>query len=302
MKPVALATCSAHPCLTGADRSLIPAFARHGLFAEPARWDGAVEWRDYSAVLVRSAWDYHLRLDEFLAWVAALEAAAVPLLNEPGLVRWNADKGYLRALEACGVAVPPTYWVEQGAAERPLADVLREAGWEQAVVKPMVSAAAYETWRTSPGEAEAHERRFRRLCEQGGVMVQRFVPEVMGDGEWSLVFFGRAFSHAVRKQPRQGDFRVQAGHGGTHVPDEPPREVLRAAAAALRALPGDPLYTRVDGFATRAGFLLMEIELIEPDLFLLAHPLAAARLARAAVRRLALGRENSGTYLRRAGA
>jgi len=284
---IALATYAALPTLADDDRLLVDALAQRGARAVPAVWDDAtVDWRAFDAVVIRSCWDYHLRLAEFTAWLDRLQALGVVVCNPPDVLRWNADKTYLRALAASGVRVVPTAWVPRGD-QRTLRHVLQSAGWDDAVVKPTISASAWQTWRTSRAAADDHEPRYRALVAHGDALVQPFVDAVVRDGEWSIVFLGGAFSHAVRKRPRDGDFRVQSEHGGSADAEAPPPHVLDAAARALGASPagGRSLYARVDGCMVDGAFQLMELELLEPSLFLAADPAAAGRLADALLAR-----------------
>ncbi|HEX3158681.1 MAG TPA: hypothetical protein VHQ45_09195 [Gemmatimonadaceae bacterium] len=285
---VALVTYADLPQLTGDDQRLVAALASRGVRAVPAIWNDAhVDWTVFTAVVVRSCWDYYLQHAEFLAWVARLEAAGVVLWNPPDVLRWNSEKTYLPALAARGVPVVPTRVVERGAPTS-LASILADERWERAVVKPAISAAAHDTWRTSRAEAAAHEARFGAMTAAGRVLVQSFVDAVTTEGEWSLLFLGGAYSHAVRKRPGAGDFRVQEQHGGTTEAAEPDAATIAQARAALCAAPSpaDTLYARVDGCVVDGRFVLMELELIEPDLFLRADAAAPDRLADALVRRL----------------
>src|SRR5438876_9710680 len=167
MKRIALATSAKLPTLNDDDRLLIPALAELGLGAVPAVWDSPdVCWEEFQGVLVRSCWDYHHRLEEFLAWVSRLERAGVPVWNAPAVLRWNSHKGYLRDLAARGVPIVPTRWLERGA-QADLAGLLRDAGWRDAVVKPAVSASAHGTWRTSVETASADQRRLGELLRAG---------------------------------------------------------------------------------------------------------------------------------------
>src|SRR5690606_31887996 len=194
---IALATYSLAPELTEDDRQLLEPLARRGIHAEPVVWDApGVDWTTYDAVIIRSCWDYYLRRDEFLGWIERLEATGTPLWNPPTIVRWNSDKSYLKDLEAAGVPVVPTRWVAPGETAT-LAELLEETGWDEAVVKPVVSAGAYETWRTSRARAADDEARFRALARRERLMIQPFLPEITAEGEWSLVFFVVRFSHAV---------------------------------------------------------------------------------------------------------
>jgi glutathione synthase/RimK-type ligase-like ATP-grasp enzyme len=283
---VALATQDALPQLCADDRLLIPALAAHGVHATAAVWsDPSVDWTTFDAVVIRSCWDYHLRHDAFLTWVAQLERAGVSLWNPPAVIQWNAEKGYLRELGERGVRIVPTRWVERGSAAT-LHDVLRNAGWGAVVVKPAISASAHETWRTSRDAAERDDARFRALVNRGRVLVQPFMEEVVAAGEWSLVFIGGEFSHAMLKRARSGDFRVQSEHGGSANRGDPGAGIVEQARRALHAGANDSVYARVDGCVVDGEFVLMELELIEPLLWLAEHPDAPARFAAALVERM----------------
>jgi hypothetical protein len=119
----------------------------------------------------------------------------------------------------------------------------------------------------------------RRLLADGDVLVQRFLPEVQGEGEWSFVFFAGEFSHAVLKRPALGDFRVQEELGGSVVAAGPAPSLVRDAERFASHVPGPWAYARIDGVVADGKLTLMEIELIEPQLFLSRHPMAAVRMA-----------------------
>jgi glutathione synthase/RimK-type ligase-like ATP-grasp enzyme len=277
---VALVTYRGLPGLSADDRLLLAPLAERGIRALPAAWDdSAVAWDSYDALVVRSTWNYHTSLDAFRAWIDRVEALGVPLWNPPAILRWNASKTYLRDLAAGGVDAVPTYWVERGSVAT-LGEVLHDAGWSDAVVKPAVSASAHETWRvTAPRRTADDESRFGRLTASGDVMVQPFLAELARDGEWSVMFVAGQYSHAVLKRARAGDFRVQREHGGTAEPRSAPAEVLAAAMNTVARIPGSWLYARVDGCVVDGVFLLGELELLEPSLFLAADAGAAERFA-----------------------
>jgi hypothetical protein len=208
----------------------------------------------------------------------------VPMWNPHTLVRWNANKTYLRDLDAKGIAVVPTIWPE--ADERTtLRDQMRELGWTKAVVKPRVSATAHRTHLVTVENADAAQAFFDELRDGPGVMVQKFMDSIVEDGEWSLLFFDGHFSHAVLKKPAPGDFRVQNDFGGTDILADPPAFVLQSSATILQVV--EPtLYARVDGVVEDKNFLLMELELIEPMLFLSSHPAAPVTFAEAITKKL----------------
>ena len=281
MTRIALATYAKLPTLNDDDRLLVPALAALGVTAVPAVWDSTgVCWDEFHGVLIRSCWDYHLRLPEFLGWIARRERAGSVVWNRADLLRWNCHKGYLRDLAARDVATVPTRWLARGE-EVDLRALLADAAWQDAVVKPAVSASASGTWRTSIETATTDRARLDELLRAGDVMVQPLLREVGDAGEWSLLFLGGRFSHAVLKRPASGDYRVQWEFGGSAVSAAPPRRLLDDAERVIAATPGDPVYARVDGVEREGRLVLMELELIEPHLFLGWDAEAADRLARA---------------------
>ena len=271
---MALATSEKWPQLSPDDLDLVPELARVGIDAAPAVWsDPVVDWRRFDLVVIRSCWDYHRRIAEFLYW---LDRLTTPVANPREVIRWNSHKGYLLELERKGVAIPATQVIRKGSEPPELADA-------HVIIKPAISASANETHRfASASEAMAD---LERLVQAGDVIVQEFVDEVISDGEWSLMFFDRELSHAVKKAPKPGDFRVQQELGGSALAGDPPRRVLEAAQRALAAVDHDLLYARVDCVDRAAGAVLMELELIEPSLFFGTSEGSSARFAAAVLRK-----------------
>ncbi|MGA5822025.1 ATP-grasp domain-containing protein [Kitasatospora sp. NPDC094028] len=262
---------------------IVDALRAEGLSAEPVVWHTpAVPWEQFDLAVIRSTWDYVERIDEFLAW-ADTTAGATRLWNPAPVVRWNSDKHYLRELTRHGAAVVPTRFLEPGA-RLTAADF---AGADGVVVKPAVSAGAVDTARYEPGRPEDAARHARTLLEQGrSVMVQPYLPRVV-DGERALVFLGGAFSHAIRKDPLLTEPGVIDDDREPHLgvaPYRPTGTEIRTATAALSAVPSTaaPLFARVDLVLDNAGEpVVMELELIEPNLFLQDDPAAPGRFAAA---------------------
>jgi len=287
MPALALATYAALPTLAPDEHPLVDALIARGIRAEPVVWDDPdVRWDAFDAVLVRSCWDYHLRYDEFFRWVDRVAALGVTFWNPPRTIRWNSKKTYLHDLTIGGVRTVPTFWLEPDHARTPnasLAGILHDTGWERAVIKPVISASAHDTFRVSIDEARANatllDARLRGTIAKGGAMVQPFVPEIERDGEWSIQFFGGRYSHSVLKRAARGDFRVQREFGGTHETVHPTPRVLEQAERALRSAPTESVYARVDGVIVAGDLVVTELELLEPSLFLDAHPEAPDRFA-----------------------
>jgi glutathione synthase/RimK-type ligase-like ATP-grasp enzyme len=236
--------------------------------------------------VLRSTLDYHRRPAEFLAWLAGCTARGVRLFNPAPLVRWNHHKAYLLDLERAGVPIVPTALVSRGAA--PSLDALvGERGWDEVVVKPAIGASAWHTFRTRSRAPSRERERFAELVAAGDVLVQPFLDEIAA-GELSFLCFGGELSHVVRKRHAPGDFRVQGEYGGRSEVVAPGESTRRQARRVADAIPGPWLYARIDAVERGGDLLLMELELIEPELFLALDPRAPARLADALVRRAAL--------------
>ncbi|MFK4084407.1 RimK family alpha-L-glutamate ligase [Kribbella sp. NPDC020789] len=273
-KRIAIATSADWPELLPEERSLLDAFRAAGLDPVPAVWtDPSIDWSGFDAVLLRSVWDYYKRHLEFTEWLGQLDKIGVPVLNDTDQVRWNSDKRYLLELREQGVAIVPS----QVAAGACLREVVAGLDGQQIVIKPTVSGAAYNTVRGLAGSAEL-DAAMTELPDDV-YLVQPFLPEIQTEGEWSLLFFGGEFSHAVVKRPAAGDYRVQQMFGGESTLEEPTPAILESAENALSAARTQPTYARVDGVVVNGRFLLMELELIEPYLFIPEHPPAADHLA-----------------------
>jgi len=283
---LAIATCADLATIQPDDAPLVQALERAGVTTEVRVWnDPAVDWSAFDAVLIRTIWDYFKRHAEFLGWLDRLERLGVRTINDRTLLRWNSDKRYLPELAARGVPVIPTRLARAEA----LPAMLDAMAGQTVVVKPVISGGAWHTVRGVAGSAELADA-IADLPRELDYLVQPFVPEVVSDGEWSLLYFGGVFSHAVIKRPAQGDYRVQGEHGGRAELATPDADILAAAEHALAAVAAighaDHAYVRVDGVVSGGHFLVMELELIEPFLHLAVQPGSAERLAAAVIARL----------------
>lgn len=287
---VALATCAAFADLDVDDRLLLEPLRSLGIEPVAAVWDDeTIDWALFDAVVIRSTWDYAERRDEFLLWVENI-STKTQVLNSLPVISWSSDKHYLLDLAAAGVRVVPTEFVEPG-------DTLWSfpEDYDEFVVKPAISAGSRDTMRypqSSRASADAHVRRL--LDDQRSVMIQPYLPSVDTVAETALLFFDGIFSHAIRKGPLlvanvEGD-KVE----GLYIQEQiDPRTATHAqrevAEAALQVVPGgdELLYARVDLIEDNDGNpVILEMELIEPSVFLVTDSEAADRLARAIDRRL----------------
>lgn len=254
---------------TDEDADLLAFLTRKGLHVVAAIWnDPSVDWGSFDGVVIKSTWDYHNHLDAFMAWIDRLEKLGVTVLNPPETLRWNSHKKYLKEMANNGLPVIATEYLASGSAfDERFFDLF---GTDQLVVKPCISAGAQNT--ITVGKANFHEQanQINGLLQTADYIVQPFVEEIKS-GEWSFLFFNGKYSHCVLKTPKAGDFRVQHYHGGRISYPTPTAQHIAQAGAYLDSLPSATLYARVDGVVIDDAFRLMELELIEPYLFLNAH-------------------------------
>lgn len=253
--------CYDGPLLTEEDLSLLNYLQQKGLDIQREVWtDASVHWQQYDLAILKSPWDYIDKITEFYDWLSLLEGLGVRLLNPYATVRWNSDKHYLQEMMAAGFPVIPATFLEKGAS-------FEYTGTDKLIIKPCVSGGAKHTFivtRQRVAEINA-------LLQEEAFMVQPFLKEIQEEGEWSFLFFNGRFSHCLLKTPVNGDFRVQHQFGGRALYQQPPADHLRTAASFVDRFAEGCLYARVDGVVVDGQFLLMELELIEPLLFLATH-------------------------------
>ena len=243
-------------------------------------WDQPADWSRYDLVVIRTTWDYHERPSEFLDTLHEIEQSSARLLNSLALVRWNLDKRYLLHLEQKQVPIVPTRYSTRLNDFEELASHFTAFDTQELILKPPVNVNAFNTFRLHRAGLEAHWQRLKEQFGASPYLAQPFMPRILNEGEYSLIYFNGRFSHAILKTPAAGDFRVQEEHGGVITPVEANEGLRRVGRRALAALDEIPLYARVDLVRhTGDDFRIMEYELIEPSLYLRMHPDAPRRFA-----------------------
>lgn len=279
---VALATCLAYPALFDDDQLLREALHARGVTVRAYPWnDPSLEWSSVDLCVLRSTWDYHHQRDSFLRWAEDV-ARRTQLWNPVAVLSWNSHKRYLQDLANAGVSVVPTVYFSQR--ERvDLAALLKERGWERAVIKPAVSASSEGALLVSTESMDEAQIHLDYLSRAGDVMVQPYVDSVRTEGERSLVAIDGALTHAVRR----GDV-----FGQSHKSEEvysPAADEVALAQGALHCVSTPILYARVDMVRDDAGVIrLLELELVEPSLMLQLYPPAADRFANAIIDKFSL--------------
>jgi hypothetical protein len=303
------------PTLTLDDQIFVTEMEKRGHQMKMLPWNTATDldsFEDDAVFIIRSPWDYQMYPTEFRRWLDSMHTKGHRVLNHPSVIHWNLNKrAYLQELTSKGISIAPTIFTGSSYL---LNDAVFEAlKTDEIVVKPEEGAGAWLTFRIHKNDGwPAFVDKLRALTEDysrffhlqivnespvitlSNMLIQPFLPEICEEGEWSLVYFGGNFSHGFLKKPnvKDGDFRVQEEHGGSLHLDEVPgwiaeegRHLLELCFPATSSASGStdghdmPLYIRVDGCIVKNTFLLMELELFEPELYFRADPQAAERLA-----------------------
>ncbi|MDW3652330.1 MAG: hypothetical protein R8P61_34960 [Bacteroidia bacterium] len=271
MKSIAFLTSSNFPKLTPSDKLVADYLESHGFHTELVIWDDPnLKLETYELYLVRSVWDYHKRYEEWMAFLDKLEQHNCMVQNPISVLRWNSNKSYLQNFLNKTNQLPLR--ILKKGSNWDLAAYMEKEKWEKAVIKPVISASGYKTWTCKREDAATRQGELDSLLSERDLILQEFSPEVVTEGEWSLVFFNKVFSHAVLKRAKKGDFRVQSDYGGTVDLLEAPPNSIEQAQEILNGIEEAICYARVDGIIRDGNFYLMELELVEPELFVANFP------------------------------
>ena len=281
---IRLVTCAELPVPDPDTPLLAAALTRAGHSVEVAGWrDPAIDWASARVTVLRSPWDYIDHLEKFLGWAERVDGVS-DLWNPFALVRWNTHKAYLLDLHERGAPVVPTVVLLGGSAAA-LDGICDAQGWNSVVVKPAVASGSKGARRGEVGDvaAQAH---LDELLTHGDALVQQFVPGITDEGEWSVILIEGEVSHALRKRPAAGDYRVQEEWGGTTERAEPSASLAELATRVCAVLPAPALYARIDVVSLNDQWLVMEVEVTEPALWLDLAPETTQRFADAIGSRL----------------
>lgn len=253
---------------------------KNGIDAEIVIWDSEyVNWEEYEMVIIKSTWDYFNKPEQFRTWLKEMQDREINIYNSPETILWNMDKSYLKDLEKGGIPVIPTIWLDKGT-ETDLPIVMSQLKSNEIIIKPRISGASKNTFKVAGHNVMEVQQHFNDLIRQEDFMAQPFMPQIM-EGEYSFIFFNSRFSHAVIKAPHKDDFRVQHYFGGSITPYAPDKSIEQQAQKVVDSFAKDCLYARVDGLLIDGVLHIIELEVIEPMLYLHFSPYAFDNLLKA---------------------
>lgn len=264
------------------DKLLIEPMSKLGWDAEEISWRNEnVNWNNYAAVIVRSTWDYQNDFEKFLSVLENISNSSAHLENDLELMKWNMNKKYLFDMETKGVRIIDTIW-ETNFNSNNTYNYFDKLNSEEIIIKPNISANADNTFRLSKEKLIENMEKLEQIFSQREFMVQPFMKNIIDEGEYSLFFFNGEFSHCVLKKPKENDFRVQEEHGGKFRIVVRNQQQILIAESIINKLSTIPLYARADLVRNAQNeFVLMELELIEPSLYLNTDIQSPERFARA---------------------
>lgn len=261
------------------DRLVLEALTAKGYRVGRKSWsDPDFDWSTTKTVIFRTTWDYFYRFKEWQAWLTST-SQVTQMINPYALIQWNMDKHYLSDLEERGINIPESRFIEVGE-QTSLSALLQETGWTNCILKPCISGTARHTYKLNAENIAAHEDIFQDLITKEAMLLQPFLHKIVEKGEVSMVVIGGQFTHAVLKVAQDGDFRVQCDFGGSVHHYEPSDAEMAFAEKAVAACDPQPLYARVDIIEDNNNELaVIELEMIEPELWFRLNPQAAEVLA-----------------------
>ncbi|MDT3695550.1 MAG: hypothetical protein ROY99_04100 [Ignavibacterium sp.] len=263
------------------DKLLIEPMKKSGWLAEEISWrDEATDWSHYDAVIVRSTWDYQHDSEKFFRVLQKINSLT-HLENDLALMKWNMNKNYLNDLKNKGVLIVNTLWKNKFDRKEAL-NYFEQLGTEEIIIKPNISASADRTFRLNKHSLLQSFDILENIFTERDFMVQPFIKNIVEEGEYSLFFFNGKLSHSVLKTPKENDFRVQEEHGGNIKPVTASGFITDVAKNVINKLSSVPLYARVDLVRVHKNqFALMELEVIEPSLYLNKDPEAPHKFVKA---------------------
>ena len=274
MKSVAIITYKDAPNLSPSDAVLVKIFERKSIRSTPVLWDSDNDWSPFDCLIIRSCWDYHTRVAEFREWCLMLKKQQIKVWNPIDIVLWNHEKTYLKDLETKGANIIPTEWYEKGSSCN-VQEIIERKAAEKIIIKPTIGASAHGVLLADRNNAQELQPEVNATLENSGIMIQPFIKEVQTQGELSLMFAGREYTHAIVKFPKPGH------HVGIYDETvrliEPDVSIIKEAKRIVEMVESQILYARVDGFIVNGEFLLNELELIEPYLFFDLYPQGAEK-------------------------
>jgi len=282
MKKIAFITSEDDPNLSKDDQLAIQPLFQLGYQVFPLIWDNPLESAEiFDALIFRSCWNYHRKFSQFLSWVEQLKRLNIPILNPVDISLWNLDKKYLLELENKGILIPQTYSISRAAPlnEQTIKSILKKIDASHLVIKPSVSLNGHDTYLLPSHDEQAIIKALNSLPAEHDILVQEFIPEIKSSEEISLIFFNNKFSHAIRKTPSQQEFRIHSEYGGSRSPFQPDLALIQQGEKILETVGQRLLFSRVDVIENKNGAVLIELEIIDPMLFLGYSPQAPQRFA-----------------------
>ena len=273
MKRIAILTSLNMPNLMPYDNEVIRLLNASGdIHAEPIIWETQADrLKEFDAAIFRTTWGYHEKAEQFSDFLNYLEEIRIPTFNPMHIIKANFHKFYLKELAESGIEIIPTEFVTSGS-EMTLKEIITKTGWEKFIIKPAVSAGSYRTHLFSSEQIDEAAGVYDSMHTTDDLMIQKYLPEVETLGEFSTIFFSNGCCFTVNKIPQLGDYRVQSNYGGKYNVIEPNDIIRRTSEKIASRFITDCLYVRVDGLFSEGRFLLMEAEMLEPDLYLNIYP------------------------------
>jgi hypothetical protein len=270
MKKLGLITYKNSPKIAPGDQLLVEPLKKQGFNPVAVPWDDEkIDWSTFDVVIFRSSWNYHRKYEQFLAWLDLIEKLNIPVWNSISIIRWNSNKKYLKDLEYKGIPIVPTVFVGKGE-KYFLSDIANHKHWTDLVIKPAIGIYSYNVQFVNRNDYDKKQKEFEKLSGQSGVLIQPYMEEAWRSGEYSFVFIGNEFSHAVVKTATNKITIAESG-----------KKIIRQAVAVIEKINSPLLYARVDAVIQNDTLNLTELELIEPRLYFDTDPRSPVRFAKA---------------------
>ena len=233
--------------------------------------DKTVDYSKYDAVVIRSLWGYQDYIEEFMEYLDKLKKDKVKVFNNVEILKDNLNKyEQFKILDKYEIPHIKTFFLKKDELDK-VSKINKEH--KDLVVKPIISGSGNNTFIISDTieknniKVDEVKEKFSGVLNDTNnyLMVQPFVKEIDA-GEISVILINNKISHIVVRNTSIFNNKGSISVVGLDIMDDKMKAIVDSCTKIKEY--DDSLYMRVDIVKIGEDYKVMELELVEPQLFL----------------------------------